>query len=139
MGRPTRKAARMSEWELHCEVKHRHIRRRQPTRDAAPKDARSQLLQGYSVNRIVVPNETVTAERIKSWCASRRFSHESLWRRRVSQAEPLSVQPPRPVMKGSRDPAFGKRVGFSFLGRSDTSSDGTECSARRKARASHPR
>jgi uncharacterized protein with GYD domain len=31
MGRPTRKAARMSEWVLHCEVKQRHIRRSQPT------------------------------------------------------------------------------------------------------------
>jgi hypothetical protein len=71
MGRPTRKAARMSEWVLHCEVKQRHIRRSQPTRDAALKDACSQLLQGYSVNRIVGPNETITAERIKSWCASR--------------------------------------------------------------------
>jgi hypothetical protein len=71
MGRPTRKAARMSEWVLHCEVKQRHIRRSQPTRDAALKDACSQLLQGYSINRIVGPNETITAERIKSWCASR--------------------------------------------------------------------
>src|SRR6266511_4376656 len=42
----------MSEWVLHCEVKQRHIRRSQPTRDAALKDACSQLLQGYSVNRI---------------------------------------------------------------------------------------
>src|SRR5213595_2746761 len=70
MGRPTR-AARMSEWVLHCEIKQRHIRRSQPTRDAALKDACSQLLQGYFVNRIVGPNETITAERIKSWCASR--------------------------------------------------------------------
>jgi hypothetical protein len=88
MGRPTRKAARMSEWVLHCEVKQRHIRRSQPTRDAALKDACSQLLQGYSVNRIVGPNETITAERIKSWCASRGFPQEPLWRRHVSQAEP---------------------------------------------------
>src|SRR5437588_9273680 len=65
MGRPTRKAARMSERVLHCEVKQRHIRRSQPTRDAALKDACSQLLQGYSVNRIVGPNETITAERIE--------------------------------------------------------------------------
>src|SRR6266446_4564456 len=71
MGR-SRKAARMSEWVLHCEVKQRHIRRSQPTRDAALKDACSQLLQGYSVNRIVGPNETITAERIKSWCALAR-------------------------------------------------------------------
>jgi hypothetical protein len=88
MGRPTRKAARMSEWVLHCEVKQRHIRRSQPTRDAALKDACSQLLQGFSVNRIVGPNETITAERIKSWCASRGFPKERLWRRHVSQAEP---------------------------------------------------
>ena len=56
----------MSEWVLHCEIKQRHIRRSQPTRDAALKDACSQLLQGYSVNRIVGPNETITAERIKN-------------------------------------------------------------------------
>jgi hypothetical protein len=72
-----RKAARMSEWVLHCEVKQRHIRRSQPTRDAALKDACSQLLQGYSVNRIVGSNETITAARIKSWCASRGFPQET--------------------------------------------------------------
>src|SRR3954451_19910001 len=88
MGRPTRKAARMSEWVLHCEIKQRHIRRSQPTRDAALKDACSQLLQGYSVNRIVGPNETITAGRIKRWCASRGFPEEPLSRRHVSQAEP---------------------------------------------------
>jgi hypothetical protein len=63
MGRPTRKAARMSEWVLHCEVKQRHIRRSQPTRDAVLKDACSQLLQGYSVNRIVGPNVGAPAAR----------------------------------------------------------------------------
>src|SRR5438309_1791859 len=74
---------RMSEWVLHCAVNQRHIRRSQPTRDAALKDACSQLLQGYPVNRIVGPNETITAERIKSWCASRGFPQE------------LSMAPPR--------------------------------------------
>jgi hypothetical protein len=64
------------------------IRRSQPTRDAALKDACSQLLQDYSVNRIVGPNETITAERIKRWCASRGFPEEPLSRRHVSQAEP---------------------------------------------------
>jgi hypothetical protein len=39
MGRPTR-AARMSEWVLHCEVKQRHIRRSQPTRDAIQSGTR---------------------------------------------------------------------------------------------------
>jgi hypothetical protein len=63
----------MSEWVLHCEVKQRHIRRSQPTRDAALKDACSQLFQGYAVNRIVGPNETITAERIKSWCEKQRL------------------------------------------------------------------
>jgi hypothetical protein len=30
---------RMSEWVLHCAVNQRHIRRSQPTREAALKDA----------------------------------------------------------------------------------------------------
>jgi hypothetical protein len=56
MGRPTR-AAKMSEGVLHCEVEQRHMRRSQPIRDAALKDACSELLQGHAVNRIVGPNE----------------------------------------------------------------------------------
>ena len=92
MGHPTRKAARMSEWVLHCEVKQRHIRRSQPTRDAALKDACSQLLQGYSVNRIVGPNETITAERIKSWCASRGFPQEPLWRTSITSGRGSRVE-----------------------------------------------
>src|SRR5207302_10766268 len=69
MSRP-RKTSRekMSEWVLHCAVNQRHIRRSQPTRDAALKDACSQLLQGHAVNRIVGPNETISAERIQDWC-----------------------------------------------------------------------
>jgi hypothetical protein len=59
----------MSEWVLHCAVNQRHIRRAQPTRKAALTDACSQLLQGHSVNRIVGPNETITAERVRDWCA----------------------------------------------------------------------
>jgi hypothetical protein len=59
----------MSEWVLHCAVNQRHVRRSQPTREAALKDACSQLLEGYAVNRIVGPNETITAERVKDWCA----------------------------------------------------------------------
>src|SRR6266508_5386048 len=43
----------------------------------------------YSVNRIVGPNETITAERIKRWCASRGFPEEPLSRRHVSQAEQI--------------------------------------------------
>src|SRR5205823_2293722 len=54
---------RMSEWVLHCAVNQRHVRRSQPTREAALKDACSQLLEGHAVNRIVGPNETITAER----------------------------------------------------------------------------
>ena len=69
MSRP-RKA--MSEWVVHCEVNHRHIRRSQPTREAALEDACSQLLQGHTVNRIVGPNETITAERVRDWCAKHR-------------------------------------------------------------------
>jgi hypothetical protein len=58
----------MSEWVLHCAVNQRHLRRSQPTREAALKDACSQLLQGHAVNRIVGPNETITAERVRD-CA----------------------------------------------------------------------
>jgi hypothetical protein len=63
----------MSEWVLHCAVNQRHIRRSQPTRDAALKDACSQLLQGHAVNRIVGPNGTISAERIKDWCEKHRL------------------------------------------------------------------
>src|SRR5437764_15138161 len=56
---------RMSEWVLHCAVNQRHIRRSQPTRDAALKDACSQLLQGHAVNRIIGPNETIKGARNK--------------------------------------------------------------------------
>src|SRR5262249_29971304 len=48
MSRP-RKA--MSEWVVHCEVNQRHVRRSQPTQEAALKDACSQLVQGHAVNR----------------------------------------------------------------------------------------
>jgi hypothetical protein len=46
----------MPEWVLHCAVNQRHIRRSQPTREAALKDACSQLLEGHAVNRIVGPS-----------------------------------------------------------------------------------
>jgi hypothetical protein len=73
---PPRKTAReeMSEWVLHCAVNQRHIRRSQPTRTAALKDACWQLLQGHAVNRIVGPNETITAQRVRDWCAKHRPS-----------------------------------------------------------------
>jgi hypothetical protein len=64
----------MSEWVLHCAVNQRHLRRSQPTREAALKDACSQLREGHAVNRIVGPNETITAERVKDWCAKQRSS-----------------------------------------------------------------
>jgi hypothetical protein len=63
---------KMSEWVLHCAINERHIRRSQPTRDAALEDACSQLLQGYAVNRIIGPNETINAHKIKEWCAKHR-------------------------------------------------------------------
>jgi hypothetical protein len=63
----------MSEWVLHCAVNQRHIRRSQPTKDAALKDACSQLLQGHAVNRIVGPNETISAGRIQDWCEKHRL------------------------------------------------------------------
>src|SRR4029453_7443873 len=121
MGRPTRKAARMSEWVLHCEVKQRHIRRSQPTRDAALKDACSQLLQGYSVNRIVGPNETITAERIKSWCASRGFPQEPMAPTRFTSGalitrnnfDALDGGFPGPRPRG-RTSGRHTRAGFSF-------------------------
>jgi hypothetical protein len=75
MSRPRKTAReRMSEWVLHCAVNQRHIRRSQPTREAALKDACAQLLQGHAVNRIVGPNETITAERVRDWCAKHRVS-----------------------------------------------------------------
>jgi hypothetical protein len=65
---------RMSEWVLHCAINQRHIRRSQATRDAALEDACSQLLQGHAVNRIIGPNETINAHKIKEWCAKHRPS-----------------------------------------------------------------
>jgi hypothetical protein len=62
----------MSEWVVHCEVNQRHMRRSHPTRDAALKDACSQLLQGHAVNRIVGPQKTITGERVRDWCARHR-------------------------------------------------------------------
>jgi hypothetical protein len=62
----------MWEWVLHCSVDQRHIRRTQPTKEAALKDACTQLLQGHAVNRVVGPNETITAKRVKDWCAKDR-------------------------------------------------------------------
>jgi hypothetical protein len=64
----------MSEWVLHCAINQRHMRRSQPTRKAALKDACEQLLQGHAVNRIVGPNETITAERVRDWCAKHQPS-----------------------------------------------------------------
>jgi hypothetical protein len=61
-----------SEWVVHCEVNQRHMRRSHPTRETALKDACSQLLQGHAVNRIVGPNRTITAERVRDWCAKHR-------------------------------------------------------------------
>jgi hypothetical protein len=64
----------MSEWVLHCAINQHHSRRIQPTRNAALEDACSQLFQGYTVNRIVGPNETINAKQIKDWCAKHRPS-----------------------------------------------------------------
>jgi hypothetical protein len=66
----------MSEWVLHCAVNQQHIRRSQPTREAALKDACSQLLEGHAVNRIVGPNETITAERVKDWCKASTLAQD---------------------------------------------------------------
>jgi hypothetical protein len=78
MSRP-RKTARekMSEWVLHRAVNQRHIKRSQPTREAALKDACTQLLQGHAVNRIVGPNKTITAEQVRDWCAKHRPSSKT--------------------------------------------------------------
>ena len=62
----------MSEWVLHCAVDRRLVKRTQPTRDTALEDACSQLLQGHVVNRIIGPNETINARKIKEWCAKKR-------------------------------------------------------------------
>jgi hypothetical protein len=73
MSRPRKtRMEEMSEWVLHCAVNQRHIRRSQPTREAALKDACSQLLEGHAVNRIVGPNETINAKQITDWCAKHR-------------------------------------------------------------------
>ena len=79
MSRP-RKTARkkMSEWVVHCAVGQHHIRRSQPTRVAALKDAYVQLLHGHVVNRIVGPNETINSERVRDWCAKHRPSPQTL-------------------------------------------------------------
>jgi hypothetical protein len=75
MSRPRKTTReRMSEWVLHCAVNQRHIRRSQPTRKAALKDACAQLLEGHAVNRIVGPSETITGERVRDWCAKHRPS-----------------------------------------------------------------
>ena len=63
---------KMSEWVLHYAVDRRLVRRSQPTRDTALEDACSQLLQGHAVNRIIGPNETINAHKIKEWCAKHR-------------------------------------------------------------------
>jgi hypothetical protein len=70
VSRPRKTATeKVSEWVLHCAVNQRHIRRSQPTREAALRDACSQLLEGHAVNRIIGPNETIPGERVKDWCA----------------------------------------------------------------------
>jgi hypothetical protein len=54
MSRPKKSAReKMSEWVLHCAVNQRHIRRSQPSREAALRDACSQLLEGHAVKRII--------------------------------------------------------------------------------------
>jgi hypothetical protein len=35
------------------------------------------LLEGHAVNRIVGPNETITAERVRDWCAKHRLSRNT--------------------------------------------------------------
>jgi hypothetical protein len=42
----------------------------------ALEDACSQLLQGHAVNRIIGPNETINAQKIKEWCAKHGLSHK---------------------------------------------------------------
>jgi hypothetical protein len=76
MNRPRTAREKMSEWVLHCAVNERHLRRSQPTREAALKDACAQLLQGHAVNRIVGPSETINSERVREWCAKQRPSSE---------------------------------------------------------------
>src|SRR5919197_4054359 len=74
MNRPRTAREKMSEWVLHCAVNQRHIRRSQPTREAALKDACAQLLQGHAVKRIVGTNQTINTGRVKDWCAKHRLS-----------------------------------------------------------------
>jgi hypothetical protein len=52
MSRPRKTAMeKMSESVLHCAVNQRHIRRSQPTREAALRDACSQLREGHALPR----------------------------------------------------------------------------------------
>jgi hypothetical protein len=81
MRRPRKTTREMSEWVLHCAVNQRHIRRSQPTRKAALKDACWQLLQGHAVNRIVGPNETITAERVRGLvCKTSTLTHNAIFK-----------------------------------------------------------
>jgi hypothetical protein len=65
MSRPRKMAESMSERVLHCAVDERHIRRSQPSKEAC-----AQIAEGHLVNRIVGPNETITAKGCQSiWCA----------------------------------------------------------------------
>src|SRR5690242_1623389 len=59
----------MSERVLHCAVNQRHIRRSQPTRDAALKDACVQLLQGHAVRGVddFEIAETTWLAAVKRW------------------------------------------------------------------------
>jgi hypothetical protein len=93
----------MSEWVLHCAINQRHIRRSQPTREAALKDACSQLREGYAVNRIVGPNETITAERVKGLVRKASIFTRDVVSKLNVQAEhrlisAISALPPEPEL-----------------------------------------
>jgi hypothetical protein len=47
------------------------------TESAYQKGSCAQLLEGHAVNRIVGPNETITAERVRDWCAKHRLSRNT--------------------------------------------------------------
>ena len=67
---------------MHCEVNQRHIRRSEPTREAALKYACSQLLQGHAVNRIVGPNKTIPLNWPAHLPDTRRALAAAEWTRR---------------------------------------------------------
>jgi hypothetical protein len=61
-------------WMVLCKISERDIARKQPTEDAALKDACSLLRQGHTVHQVVGPSKIIKAQQIWDWCAKQRSS-----------------------------------------------------------------